>query len=201
MVEAEHRIADERVRRVIELKRLVCFSWKLLKYLTVPNIIFKKVCDTPDKHFLVVNQGGIDPLALDMFAKEGILALRRAKRRNMERLTLACGGTQVNYVEDLTPDILGKAGLVYQQTLGEEKYTFVEKVENPFSCTILVKGKEPHMFPLIPFLRSLIRSFQQIQSRPEFPHHITTEGCRARWSPRSQERDRGWPPGEGWWCL
>jgi T-complex protein 1 subunit zeta len=124
MVEAEHRICDERVRKVIELKR--------------------KVCDTPDKTFLVVNQGGIDPLALDMFAKEGILALRRAKRRNMERLTLACGGTQVNYVEDLTPDVLGKAGLVYQQTLGEAKYTFVEKVDNPFSCTILIKGPNSH---------------------------------------------------------
>jgi len=124
MVQAEHRIADERVRRVIELKR--------------------KVCDTPDKHFVVVNMGGIDPIALDTFAKEGILALRRAKRRNMERLTLACGGTQVNYVEDLTPDVLGYAGLVYQQTLGEEKYTFVEKVDNPFSCTILIKGPNAH---------------------------------------------------------
>jgi len=123
-VEAEHRITDERVRRIIELKRAVC--------------------DTPDKSFLIVNQGGIDPLALDMFAKEGILALRRAKRRNMERLTLACGGTQVNYLEDLTPSILGKAGLVYQQTLGEEKYTFVEQVDNPFSCTILIKGPNAH---------------------------------------------------------
>lgn len=28
---------------------------------------------------------GIDPLSLDMLAKEGIMALRRAKRRNMER--------------------------------------------------------------------------------------------------------------------
>ena len=28
---------------------------------------------------------GIDPLSLDMLAKEGIVALRRAKRRNMER--------------------------------------------------------------------------------------------------------------------
>lgn len=84
-----------------------------------------------------------------MLAKEGILALRRAKRRNMERLTLACGGTQVNYVEDLTPDVLGYAGLVYQQTLGEEKYTFVEKVDNPFSCTILIKGKETLPLPVL----------------------------------------------------
>ncbi len=41
-----------------------------------------------------------------MFAKEGILALRRAKRRNMERITLACGGNAVNSVDDLSPEDL-----------------------------------------------------------------------------------------------
>ena len=41
---------------------------------------------------MVINQKGIDPISLDLLAKEGILGLRRAKRRNMERLTLACGG-------------------------------------------------------------------------------------------------------------
>eukprot|EP01087_Luapelamoeba_hula_P021370 TRINITY_DN7450_c0_g1_i1.p1 TRINITY_DN7450_c0_g1~~TRINITY_DN7450_c0_g1_i1.p1 ORF type:complete len:545 (-),score=111.34 TRINITY_DN7450_c0_g1_i1:17-1651(-) len=125
MVEAEHKLTDDRVRRVIELKRKVCSEKK-------------------GSGFVVINQGGIDPMALDMFAKEGILALRRAKRRNMERLTLACGGTQVNYVEDLTPQVLGFAGVVYQQTLGEDKFTFVEEVENPFSCTILIKGPNAH---------------------------------------------------------
>ena len=33
------------------------------------------------------------------------------------RLTLACGGTAMNSVEDLTPDCLGHAGLVYEYTL------------------------------------------------------------------------------------
>jgi len=47
---------------------------------------------------VLVNQKGIDPQSLDMLAKEGILALRRAKRRNMERLTLACGGFAINSV-------------------------------------------------------------------------------------------------------
>lgn len=58
----------------------------------------------------------------------------------MERLILACGGDAVNSVDDLTPDCLGWAGLVYEHVLGEEKYTFVENVKNPHSCTILIKG-------------------------------------------------------------
>jgi len=69
-----------------------------------------------------------------------IIALRRAKRRNMERLVLACGGEAVNSVDDLTEDCLGWAGLVYEHVLGEEKYTFVENVKKPRSCTILIKG-------------------------------------------------------------
>lgn len=69
-----------------------------------------------------------------------IVALRRAKRRNMERLVLACGGEAVNSVDDLTPDCLGWAGLVYEHVLGEEKYTFIEEVKHPHSCTILIKG-------------------------------------------------------------
>lgn len=63
----------------------------------------------------------------------------------MERLVLACGGVAVNSVEELSsPDVLGRAGLVFEHTLGEEKYTFVEDVPSPRSCTILVKGPADH---------------------------------------------------------
>ncbi|KAL0744659.1 hypothetical protein Bca4012_086172 [Brassica carinata] len=124
MVTAERRSVDERVKKIIELKN--------------------KVCAGNDNSFVIINQKGIDPPSLDLLAREGIIALRRAKRRNMERLVLACGGEAVNSVDDLTPDSLGWAGLVYEHVLGEEKYTFVEQVKNPHSCTILIKGPNDH---------------------------------------------------------
>ena len=62
----------------------------------------------------------------------------------MERLTLACGGLAVNSCDELSPEVLGFAGKVYEQVHGDNKYTFVEDVRNPFSCTILVKGPNPH---------------------------------------------------------
>ena len=43
-------------------------------------------------------------------------------------------------MDDLTAEDLGFAEHVYEQVLGEEKYTFIEGVTNPFSCTILIKG-------------------------------------------------------------
>lgn len=97
------------------------------------------------KSFVMINQKGIDPLSLDIFAKEGILCLRRAKRRNMERLTLACGGSPIHSLEDLSPELLGFAGRVSEITLGEDKYTFVEECgQNAKSCTILLQGPNPH---------------------------------------------------------
>lgn len=60
-----------------------------------------KVCTSPGQSFVVINQKGIDPGSLDLLAKNNIMALRRAKRRNMERLALACGGYTVSSTEEL----------------------------------------------------------------------------------------------------
>ena len=60
-----------------------------------------KVCQGTGKSFVVINQKGIDPGSLDILAKNGIMALRRAKRRNMERLSLACGGHTISSTEEL----------------------------------------------------------------------------------------------------
>ena len=72
-----------------------------------------QVCDTPDKSFVLINQKGIDPLSLDLLAKEGIISLRRAKKRNMERLQLCCGGLAINsvcVVEKVTIGSRGRGG-------------------------------------------------------------------------------------------
>jgi T-complex protein 1 subunit zeta len=73
----------------------------------------------------MINQKGVDPLSLDIFAKEGILCLRHTKRRNMERLTLACGGSPIHSLQDMEESQLGYAGKVSQVNLGEDKFTFV----------------------------------------------------------------------------
>lgn len=125
MVSAERRFTDEKVRQVIALKDSVC---------TEEN----------GRSLVLINEKGIDAVSLDMLAKAGIIGIRRAKRRNMERLTRCCGGFQVNSFDDVTCDALGFAGKVYEQTLGDEKYTFIEDVENPSSCAILVKGPNEH---------------------------------------------------------
>lgn len=56
-------------------------------------------------------------MSLHLLAKEGIMAMRRAKRRNMERLVLACGGVALNSFDDIKEEHLGWAGVVYEHVL------------------------------------------------------------------------------------
>lgn len=51
LVAAEREFIEQRVKKVIELKR--------------------KLCKDNGKNFVVINQKGIDPMSLDMLAKEG----------------------------------------------------------------------------------------------------------------------------------
>ena len=96
------------------------------------------------QNFVMVNQKGIDALCLDIFAKEGILCLRRAKRRNMERMTSACGGSPIHSIEDMDESQLGYAGKVSEVTIDEDKFTFVEECKTPKSCTLLLQGPNKH---------------------------------------------------------
>merc|ERR1712187_463943 len=125
LVESERKFTDEKVKKIIELKKKVC-------------------SEENKKSFVVINQKGIDPPSLEMLAHENIIALRRAKRRNMERLPLTVGGVAVNSVADLDVDDLGYADLVYEQTLEDDKFTFIEGVKNPHSCTVLIQGSTDH---------------------------------------------------------
>ena len=125
LLKSEHKATDDLCRKIIALKREVCDSEEGKKN---------------NRHFVVINQKGIDPLSLDMLAREGILGLRRAKKRNAERLILACGGNAVNSFDDLTVNDLGQADLIYEEQIDEEKYTYIEGVKNPQSCTILVRA-------------------------------------------------------------
>ena len=132
-----YKSADERAKLVAAERKFT--DDKVMK------LIAWKEANIPAGHSLIViNQKGIDPISLDLLQKAGIIGIRRAKRRNMERLARACGGYAVNSVDDMPADCCGFAKLVYEHTLGDDKYTFIEGCKNPSSCTILIKGPNDH---------------------------------------------------------
>ena len=85
-------------------------------------------------------QKGIDDLAQHFLAKEGILAARRVKQSDMEKLARATGGKVITNLDDLKAQDLGKAGLVEERKVGEDKMVFVEKCKDPRSVAILIRA-------------------------------------------------------------
>jgi len=89
---------------------------------------------------VVFCQKGIDDIAQHYLAKAGILAARRIKQSDMEKLAKATGGRIVTNLEDLTPNDLGEAELVEERKIEEDKMIFIEGCKNPRSVTILIRG-------------------------------------------------------------
>jgi len=61
---------------------------------------------------VVIAQKGIDDVAQHLMAKKNIMAIRRVKKSDIEKLSKATGAAIVNNIKDLTADDLGTAGKV-----------------------------------------------------------------------------------------
>ena len=89
---------------------------------------------------VVICQKGIDEVAQHFLAKKGILAVRRVKRSDMEKLERATGARIVSNIDDLKPEDLGYAELVEERKVGEDKMVFVEGCKNPKAVSIVIRG-------------------------------------------------------------
>lgn len=89
---------------------------------------------------VVFCQKGIDDVAQHFMAKAGILAVRRVKKSDMEKLAKSTGGRIVTSVDDLTEKELGYAEVVEERKVGEDKMVFVEGCKEPKAISILIRG-------------------------------------------------------------
>jgi chaperonin GroEL (HSP60 family) len=89
---------------------------------------------------VVIAQKGIDDLAQHFLARKQILAVRRVKKSDMEKLAKATGGKVITNLDDISASDLGFAELVEERKIGDDKMTFVEGCKNPKSVAILIRG-------------------------------------------------------------
>lgn len=89
---------------------------------------------------IVFCQKGIDDMVQHFLAKDGIMAARRVKESDMEKLAKATGGRIVSDLDDLKAADLGKAGIVEERKIGDDKMIFVEKCKDPHSVAILIRA-------------------------------------------------------------
>jgi thermosome len=89
---------------------------------------------------VVFCQKGIDDMVQHYLSQEGIMAVRRIKESDMEKLGRATGGKVTSNLDDLKAADLGFAGLVEERKIGEDKMIFVEKCKDPHSVAILIRA-------------------------------------------------------------
>jgi len=89
---------------------------------------------------VLICQKGIDDLVQHFLARKGILAVRRAKKSDMEKLAKATGGKVVTNLDDMTKKDLGYAKIVEERKIGDDKMTFIEGCKDPRSVAILIRG-------------------------------------------------------------
>lgn len=89
---------------------------------------------------VVISQKGIDDMVQHFLAKEKILAVRRAKKSDMDKLAKATGAIPVTNLDNLSSKDLGFAELVEERKIGNDKMTFIEGCKNPRSVAIVIRG-------------------------------------------------------------
>ena len=89
---------------------------------------------------VVICQKGIDDMAQHFLSRKGVIAIRRAKKSDMEKLAKATGGKIVTKLDEIKASDLGYAELVEERRIGDDKMTFVEGCKNPHAVTILIRG-------------------------------------------------------------
>ncbi|MHB8567666.1 MAG: thermosome subunit beta [Nitrososphaerales archaeon] len=115
---------------------------QIKQFLDEENSMLKRMVDkvVETGANVVICQKGIDDIAQHYLAKNNILAVRRVKESDLTKLSKATGGRIVTNLEELTSKDLGKAQIVEERKVEEDKWVFVEGCKNPKATTILVRG-------------------------------------------------------------
>jgi archaeal chaperonin len=90
-------------------------------------------------------QKGIDDLAQHYLAREGIFAVKRVRKSDIERLEKATGANLATNLEDLKAEDLGEAGMVYEKKIFDEVLIFVEECHDPKAVSLILRGSTKHV--------------------------------------------------------
>ena len=131
-VEKTEFSAEIRIRDPLQMKAFLDKETEMLKKMV------EKIKNAGAN--VVICQKGIDDMAQHFLAKEGILAVRRAKESDMEKLSRATGGKIVTNLEDLKPEDLGYAELVEERKIGDDRMVFIEGCKDPRSVSVLIRA-------------------------------------------------------------
>ena len=94
---------------------------------------------------VVVCQKGIDDMAQHYLAKAGVLAVRRVKKSDMEKLARATGGSVVTNIDEISESDLGHAGHADEKKIGADAMLYITECKNPKAVSLIVRGGTEHV--------------------------------------------------------
>jgi thermosome len=89
---------------------------------------------------VLICQKGIDDLAQHFLTKAGVMAVRRVKKSDIEKLSKATTGAIFTNLDDIKAEKLGYAGLVEERKIMNDSWLFIEECKDPKSVVILIRG-------------------------------------------------------------
>ncbi|MCK5024712.1 MAG: TCP-1/cpn60 chaperonin family protein [Thermoplasmata archaeon] len=131
----------------VDAKIQITDPGQLQKFLDEEEKTLRKKVDLIKKSGanVVICQKGIDDLVQHYLAKEGIFAVRRVKKSDMEKLGKATGAKLVTNLEDLRASDLGKAGMVEEKKISDSDMTFITGCKDAKSVSIIIRGATEHV--------------------------------------------------------
>ena len=118
---------------------------------------------------------GIDDMAQHYLAKEGVLAVRRIKESDMDKLSKATGARIVTNIDELTANDLGSADLVDERKVETDKWVFVEGCKNPKAVSILIRGGSQRVVDEAE--RSVHDAIMTVKDVVEYPYAVVGGGA------------------------
>lgn len=136
----DNDIQDERTKTDAEIR--ISDPTKVTQFLDnkTRNLVQKIQCVIKSGANVIFSRGGIDPLALNHFAKNRILTVRRVKENDLLWLAKATGAKVVKDLDTISSTDFGYAAKVYEKMVCDDKMVFVDGCSNPKSITFLLRA-------------------------------------------------------------
>jgi archaeal chaperonin len=120
-------------------------------------------------------QKGIDDDAQNFLAQNGIMAIRRVKKSDMDKLARATHGRVISSIRDLTSADIGEADIAEERKTGKDHMIYIEGCKNPQSVSILVRAGTEHVMEELD--RAMHDALCVIADAVESPYYVAGGGA------------------------
>jgi len=168
-------IQDERTKTDAEIRISAPSNVALFLDAKTRNLIQKIQNVIESGANVIFSRGGIDPLALNHFAKNRMLSVRRVKENDLLWLEKSTGARVVRDLDRISTTDIGYAAKVYEKMVGDDKMVFVNGCRNPKSITFLLRANSKKI--LDEFHRTILDSIYVLRNFIMLPKIVPGGGA------------------------